>query len=213
MVESARVCQCLSGGAIMKLANTVTNITKNNKGFSLLEVLVGVSIIGIISAIAVPQFVSYRETASLTAADTSLKNMYKAYTLCIATKTGCSTKAALNIDCHGCSDPVLGTGSNDGDVCFALTTSVGDKEFRACLNRTTAGLVSKTYGGSFKFCVYTNGASTPVVRSTIEICDNQADCTNALTGQNPTTNNETAACPTISGSSAGKCTSGTAVCQ
>ena len=36
------------------------NCLKNNKGLSLVEILVAVSIIGIISAIAIPQFANYR---------------------------------------------------------------------------------------------------------------------------------------------------------
>ena len=64
-------------------------VLKNNKGFSLLEVLVGVSIIGIISAIAVPTFTDYRENAALTAGNTSLLNVQKAYNLCIAKNLHC----------------------------------------------------------------------------------------------------------------------------
>ena len=84
----------------MKLANTVTNITKNNKGFSLLEVLVGVSIIGIISAIAVPTYQSYQQTAAVTAAQTTLANVAKAFNNCIVLDAfaSCSDLPSIKIN-------------------------------------------------------------------------------------------------------------------
>ncbi len=201
MVKPARVCQCLSGGAIMKLTNTVTNITKNNKGFSLLEVLVGVSIIGIISAIAVPQFVTYRETSALTASDTSLKNMSKAYNLCVATKTSCTSKAALNIDCATCAEPEI----NGQDVCFEIKTVVSNKTFQACLSRAASGTVVTKYGGDFKFCTYTTvSPGTPAVVATTEICDANPDCST-------TQANTTGACLTT-GTAVGVC-NGSGLCN
>ncbi len=63
MVKPARVCQCLSGGAIMKLTNRITNITKNNKGMSLLEILVTLGIISIVAAVAIPTYTNYTTKA------------------------------------------------------------------------------------------------------------------------------------------------------
>jgi len=66
----------------------------NQKGFTLIELLIVVAIIGILAAIAIPQFASYRQKAYNSAAQSDLKNL----------KTGME---AYNAD-HQEYPPVLG---------------------------------------------------------------------------------------------------------
>ena len=53
---------------------------KNNKGFSLLEVLVTMGLIGILTVIALPAYKSYKETANDTVLKSDIGNGYKAIT-------------------------------------------------------------------------------------------------------------------------------------
>ena len=53
------------------------NIEKNEKGFTLIELMIVLAIIGILSTIAVPSFLSYRSKAFDTTAKADLKNVMK----------------------------------------------------------------------------------------------------------------------------------------
>ena len=53
------------------------NIKKNEKGFTLIETMVVVAIVGIISSIAVPNFLSYKVKARDAVAKADLKNAMK----------------------------------------------------------------------------------------------------------------------------------------
>ncbi len=49
---------------------------KNEKGFTLIELMIVIAIIGILSAIAIPNFITYRRRSENSAANSDVKNAY-----------------------------------------------------------------------------------------------------------------------------------------
>ena len=168
-------------------------ILKNKRGFTLMEVLVAVSIIGIISAIAFPQFQDYRKQAGKTAGDTSINNIERAFQNCVVLKkvSDCQSLSGLGVACKGCKANV-----NGDNFCVHIERTAGGDKFRACVDFDGGALVGRAYGGSLfediKICHEkldgchatdndneTPGSAAVPQKGAVE-CTGVGDCSNSL---------------------------------
>ena len=109
----------------MMKERSIVKKKKQRKGFSLVELLTTVGIIGILSAVAIPSYNKYRQNAAEAAAENSAENLIKAFQACLSDGTDIATCASEDIDdalstpCDPGKTPVnAGATGADADKCW-----------------------------------------------------------------------------------------------
>jgi type IV pilus assembly protein PilA len=122
------------------------------QGFSLIEVLVVILVIGILAAIALPMFLSQRQKGQDAEAKSNARNMVTALESCYASdRSYASCDTSQDVEELG-----IDVGSGSGEVSLALDansyTAVGNSISgnRFTISRTSGGAPNKTCSASGK---------------------------------------------------------------
>ena len=122
---------------------------KNNKGFTMVELLAVITFIGILATVAIPAVYRYATRARNTSIETMLKSTYEAAETYVMEKNIVlsSTNKTYTIKVKDLVDlkylePLYDPATNDGSRCDTSTSSIVTVTY---VNTTKGGIINYTY--------------------------------------------------------------------
>jgi type IV fimbrial biogenesis protein FimT len=150
--------------SIIAISKTGTRKMKNRSGFTILELLIAISIMGTLSAIAIPNMITWRNNAQFNGAVNTL-----AGDLAVAKQSAIRNNAAVVINFTNAGYTIF---IDTGDGAGGLPNSTQDADEPALRNRTlpagvSIDLAASTFAGNFTQFNGTGRCSTANVGSVV----------------------------------------------